>query len=99
MTMTPTRRTFLGQMAAALAAPGTLLAQVRMPTRAIPTTGEMLPIVGLGSSAVVLEIPENGPAPVAAVIRMLMAQGGRVVDTVIGADKARLEESVRKVVA
>jgi diketogulonate reductase-like aldo/keto reductase len=84
MTMTPTRRTFLGQMAAAsaaLAAPGSLFAQVRMPTRAIPTTGEMLPIVGLGSSAVVLEIPENGPEPVAAVIRTLIAQGGKVVDT------------------
>jgi thioredoxin 1 len=30
---------------------------------------------------------------------LLLFKGGRVVDTVIGADKARLEESVRKVVA
>ncbi|MGE0157913.1 MAG: aldo/keto reductase [Gemmatimonadales bacterium] len=82
--MTLPRRTFLGQVAAAgaaLAAPRTLLAQERLPSRPIPTTGEMLPIVGLGSTAVVLEIPQNGPAPVAEVIRTLIAQGGRVVDT------------------
>jgi diketogulonate reductase-like aldo/keto reductase len=80
----PTRRIFLGQVAAAgaaLAAPRALFAQERLPSRPIPTTGEMLPIVGLGSSAVVLEIPENGPEPVAAVIRTLIAQSGRVVDT------------------
>jgi diketogulonate reductase-like aldo/keto reductase len=82
--MHPTRRTFLGRMAAAgavLASPRSLFAQERLPTRPIPTTGEMLPIVGLGSSAVVLEIPENGPEPVAAVIRTLIARSGRVVDT------------------
>jgi diketogulonate reductase-like aldo/keto reductase len=82
--MHPTRRTFLGHMAAAgavLASPRSLFAQERLPTRPIPTTGEMLPIVGLGSSAVVLEIPDNGPEPVAAVIRTLIARSGRVVDT------------------
>lgn len=79
-----TRRTFLGQLAlagAALSAPRSLLAQERLPTRRVPTTGEELPIVGLGSSAVVLEIPDAGPEPVAAVIRSLMANSGRVVDT------------------
>lgn len=85
MTMTlPTRRDFLGQVAAAgaaLAAPRALLAQARLPSRPVPTTGEMLPIVGLGSTAVVLEIPENGAEPVAQVIRTLIAEGGRVVDT------------------
>jgi diketogulonate reductase-like aldo/keto reductase len=79
--MTPTRRSFLVHAGAALAAPRALLAQERLPSRPTPTTGEMLPIVGLGSSAVVLEIPENGPDPVAAVIRTLIAEGGRVVDT------------------
>jgi diketogulonate reductase-like aldo/keto reductase len=80
----PSRRDFLGRVAAAgamLTAPRALFAQERLPTRPIPTTGEMLPIVGLGSSAVVLEIPENGPDPVAAVIRTLIARSGRVVDT------------------
>ncbi len=80
----PTRRRFLGQVAAAgtaLSVPPAIFAQERLPSRSIPTTGEMLPIVGLGSSAVVLEIPENGPDPVADVIRTLIAEGGRVVDT------------------
>jgi diketogulonate reductase-like aldo/keto reductase len=80
----PTRRDFLGQLGAIgalAAAPPSLFAQERLPTRPIPTTGELLPIVGLGSSAAVLEIPQNGPDPVAAVIRTLMSQGGRVVDT------------------
>jgi diketogulonate reductase-like aldo/keto reductase len=82
--MTSTRRTFLGQVAAAgaaMAAPRALFAQERLPSRPIPATGETLPIVGLGSTAVVLEIPENGTGPVAEVIRTLIAQGGRVVDT------------------
>ena len=80
----PTRRDFLGQLGALgalAAAPRSLWAQQRLPTRPIPTTGEPLPIVGLGSSAVVLEIPENGPGPVAEVIRTLIARSGRVVDT------------------
>jgi diketogulonate reductase-like aldo/keto reductase len=79
-----TRRAFLGQLAlagAAISAPPSLYAQQRLPSRRIPTTGEALPVVGLGSSAVVLEIPEEGPEPVAAVIRSLMANSGRVVDT------------------
>ena len=79
-----TRRDFLLQMgglAAALAAPTRLLAQEQLPTRAIPGTGESLPIVGFGSTKAVLEIPTEGPEPVAAVIRQLMGMGGRVVDT------------------
>jgi diketogulonate reductase-like aldo/keto reductase len=85
--MHPSRRSFisqLGALGAVASLPSTLLAheqQVRLPTRRVPTTGEELPIVGLGSSAVVLEIPEAGPEPVAAVIRELMRSGGRVVDT------------------
>lgn len=80
-----TRRAFLlgmgGLAAAALAAPGRLLAQERLPTRAIPSTGERLPIVGFGSTKAVLEIPTEGAEPVAAVIRQLLRMGGRVVDT------------------
>jgi len=79
-----TRRTFLGQLALAglaLSMPPALLAQARLPLRRIPATGEELPVVGLGSSAVVLEIPAEGPEPVAAVIRSLITNSGRVVDT------------------
>ncbi len=52
-----------------------------MPARAIPTTGEMLALVGLGSTRPVTAIAERGPEPVAAVIRTLVEHGGRVVDT------------------
>ncbi len=58
-----------------------LSAQTMLPTRSIPGTEETLPIVGLGSSKPVLEIPTEGTEPLAAVIRMLLEYGGRVVDT------------------
>ena len=52
-----------------------------MPQRPIPSTGEMLPIIGLGSSKVVSEVSENGTEPLAAVLRALRARGGSVIDT------------------
>jgi diketogulonate reductase-like aldo/keto reductase len=58
-----------------------VLAQSAMPRRAIPRTGESLPVIGLGSSKAVQEIAENGSAPLASVLRELVASGGRVVDT------------------
>ena len=84
-----TRRDFLMHMAgvgAVLASPGAVLGgrarqQATLPTRPIPGTDETLPIVGFGSSKPVLEIPTEGTEPVAAVIRMLLEHGGRVVDT------------------
>jgi diketogulonate reductase-like aldo/keto reductase len=80
----PTRRDFLGRLAAAgvaLAVPRALLAQQSLPTRPIPATGERLPVVGYGSTAAVLQIPERGVGPVASVIRRFLELGGRVVDT------------------
>ncbi len=56
-------------------------AQRAMPTRAIPRTGERLPVIGLGSTRPVTAIAERGPGPVAAVIRTLVEHGGKVVDT------------------
>lgn len=56
-------------------------AQARMPRRPIPGTTESLPVIGLGSSKVVQEIAANGPEPLAAVLRELVASGGSVVDT------------------
>lgn len=58
-----------------------VFAQDSMPVREIPRTGESLPVVGLGSSKAVQEIATNGPEPVAGVLRELVANGGRVVDT------------------
>ena len=87
----PTRRDFLAQVAGIgtllstprhlLSSDGGLLTQQAIPTRAIPGSGEALPIIGLGSSKPVLEIPTEGVEPLAAVIRMLLEHGGRVVDT------------------
>jgi len=41
----------------------------------------MLPVIGLGSSKVVSQVAMNGTNPLAAVLRALVAAGGRVVDT------------------
>ena len=86
-----TRRDFLTRMSglgAVLAAPRAALGSTHstqstqaLPTRPIPGTAETLPIVGLGSSKPVLEIPTEGTDPLAAVIRVLLDHGGRVVDT------------------
>ena len=77
-----TRREILSVGAAlGLARIGPAAAQASLPRRSIPGTGESLPVIGLGSSKVVAEIASNGPAPVAAVLRRLVAAGGSVVDT------------------
>jgi len=52
-----------------------------MPARPIPATGEMLPVIGLGSSKPVMEIPENGVEPLIDVIKMLVDSGGTVIDS------------------
>lgn len=78
------RRRFLSQasaLGALLTQPIRGLGQERLPTRAIPATGEMLPVVGFGSSKAVRLIPEEGTESLAAVLRMLVGYGGRVVDT------------------
>ena len=79
-----TRREFVAAASSA-AVLGTLplssLAQAAMPQRRIPSTGEMLPVVGLGSSKVVQEIAQKGEGPVAAVLRTLVQHGGKLVDT------------------
>ena len=81
---TSTRRDFLvGISALGLAGlmPASLLAQRKMPLRRIPGTNEMLPIIGLGSSKPVSQIGDDGMGPISEVLRTLVAQGGRVVDT------------------
>ena len=82
------RRDFLGGCAAAVAAtalPAPLLASETSPaaallTRAIPSTGERLPIVGLGTNAYSV----TDPAEIAkrqAVVARLIAMGAKVIDT------------------
>src|SRR5512143_97512 len=83
-----TRREFLARAAAAGAAlgcgggvPFMALAQAAIPQRKIPSTGELLPVIGLGSSKPVDEIAKNGEEPITAVLRALVAHGGKLVDT------------------
>jgi diketogulonate reductase-like aldo/keto reductase len=77
------RREFLRLAgASAVAAIGSSAsAQRPLPARPIPSSGEELPIVGLGSTRPVSEIAELGPERVAAIVRALVEHGGRVVDT------------------
>jgi diketogulonate reductase-like aldo/keto reductase len=83
-----TRREFLRRSASATAAasiasslPLAALAQRGVPQRPIPSTGEMLPVIGLGSSKVVEEIATKGRDPVLGVLRALVANGGKFIDT------------------
>jgi diketogulonate reductase-like aldo/keto reductase len=79
-----TRREFVAAASSAAVLstlPLSSLAQAAMPQRRIPSTGEMLPVVGLGSSKVVQEIAHKGEQPVAAVLRTLVQHGGKLVDT------------------
>src|SRR5690606_27545790 len=68
-----TRRDVIIGAGGAAIAPPLVLAQSTMPTRPIPSAGEQLPVIGLGSSKVVQEIAEHGTEPVAAVLRTLVA--------------------------
>ena len=79
-----TRRDFLIQLSSlgiVLSHPMLMRTQDQLPTRAIPTSGETVPVIGLGSTKPVLEIPTAGTAPLESVIRTLIRYGGRVVDT------------------
>jgi diketogulonate reductase-like aldo/keto reductase len=83
MTEHTSRRAFL-TLLSALPVAGlaqSVIAQQKMPTRRIPVSGEMLPIVGFGSSKVVGETAKNGLDPLRQVLRALVAGGGTVVDT------------------
>jgi aryl-alcohol dehydrogenase-like predicted oxidoreductase len=85
-----TRRDYLAltaQLGAALALPGRLLAQSSgaVLTRAIPKTGEQLPIIGLGSSATFSQVAgADDVAAIRAVFSALLEQGGKVFDTAPG---------------
>ena len=84
-----TRRDYLAltaQAGAALTLPRALFAQAgELLTRAIPKTGEPLPIVGLGSSATFSEIAGAADVEaIKAVFAAMLEQGGTVFDTAPG---------------
>jgi diketogulonate reductase-like aldo/keto reductase len=84
-----TRREFLAAATAGTALAAGLLPrtgsaqaqQFTLPTRRIPLTGEMLPVIGLGSSKAVQEIGTAGAEPLREVLLALVEMGGKVVDT------------------
>jgi diketogulonate reductase-like aldo/keto reductase len=73
--------TLLSALPVAGLASSSVEARATMPTRVVPSSGERLPVVGLGASKVVEEIARNGEEPVRQVLRALVAGGGKVVDT------------------
>ncbi len=82
--LTPTRRDFLaGASGLGLLScwSGLLAALQQLPRRAIPSTDETLPVIGLGSTKPVRQIGEVGTGRLESVIWMLMSYGGTVVDT------------------
>lgn len=86
--ITTTRREFLARTGAAVGIAGIAghpaleaLAQHGIPQRPIPSTGELLPVIGLGSSKVVEQIAQSGTEPLANVLRALVAHGGKLIDT------------------
>ena len=97
------RRTVLGALAASAAAaalrPFDGLAQTGIITRAIPSTGERLPVVGLGSWITfnVGDDPELRDE-CAAVMRAYFAAGGRLIDSspMYGSSQAVIGAGLRK---
>jgi len=82
-----TRREWLQRMAGAggllaLAPRAVLASEAKLITRAIPATGERLPIVGLGSSATFAQVARSEDvAALRAVLKQLTDLGGTVFDT------------------
>jgi aryl-alcohol dehydrogenase-like predicted oxidoreductase len=82
MTTGMTRREFAALAGAALLAPPALAQDGgQLLTRAIPVSGERLPAVGLGTAQVFNTNDETARRNAGAVIKALVANGGRLIDT------------------
>ena len=81
MTIRMTRREFAIATGAAVLAPPALAQSDALLTRAIPSSGERLPAVGLGTALVFNTNDEATRQKAAAVLRALIAGDGRLVDT------------------
>jgi diketogulonate reductase-like aldo/keto reductase len=102
MLMHPSRRTFLKTMTAMGAAgliPAAAYAQApaSILKRPIPGTGEMLPVIGLGSSAAVMQMPQDGPGVVSQLIETLVSHGASMIDT--APREAALDEAFGRVLS
>ena len=81
MTIRMTRREFAIATGAAVLAPPALAQSDALLRRAIPSSGERLPAVGLGTALVFNTNDEATRQKAAAVLRALIAGDGRLVDT------------------
>lgn len=84
MTTRLLRRDFLrltGLGALALALPRSARPAAAMATRPIPATGEAIPVIGLGTSHEFNDVPADGGEQLKAVLRVLVDEGGTLVDT------------------
>ena len=81
MTIRMTRREFAIATGAAVLAPPALAQSDALLTRAIPSSGERLPAVGLGTALVFNTNDEATRQKAAAVLQALIAGDGRLVDT------------------
>jgi aryl-alcohol dehydrogenase-like predicted oxidoreductase len=79
MTVRMTRREFAALAGSAALAPPALAQTGEPLSRAIPSSGERLPAVGLGTAAVFNSADATSKA--AAVLQALVANGGRLIDT------------------
>ena len=81
--MPVSRRDFAALAAAALLARPVLAQNDAGPmiTRAIPSTGERVPVVGLGTARVFARDDERTRGAAAGIVRVLVEAGGRLIDT------------------
>ena len=61
--------------------PARVFAQADYPARPIPSTGERLPVIGLGSTKAVSQLEARGTTVFKTLLRTLLDGGGTVVDT------------------
>ena len=76
-----TRRTFTALAGAVVLAPEAIAQTATVVTRAIPSTGERIPAVGLGTARVFDTADEETRRQAGAVVQALIASGGRLIDT------------------
>jgi aryl-alcohol dehydrogenase-like predicted oxidoreductase len=83
MTIRITRRDFAAALAGGFLVSSKATAQTETPllTRAIPGSGERIPVVGLGTAAVFDEDDETTRRKADAVVQALVKNGGRLIDT------------------
>lgn len=76
-----TRRELVALAGASLVAPSALAQTEPLLMRSIPSSGERVPAVGLGTARIFDRDDETTRGKAAAVIQALVANGGRIVDT------------------